>query len=303
MNAIQESLSLKTALFLVAPLVLLTAVAAVVVTYSQTDSFWDLAVEKAKVGARLGARFYGNTLESAIDSGQLTVQQVFDRNYVTIEGYEWGDHPKYHTQYDFFTDMAVLQLQDEFLRHPDFVFAVGQDVNGYIPTHNTRYQKPLTGRPELDLVGNRSKRIFNDEVGLAAGAHQGPEPLVQLYERDTGVTMLDVSVPILVKGKHWGAFRLNLSLERMASRARSVALLLSSVFAIFGLLVVMTIFFFVRRAMRPVEALTVAADNISTGIGLEYPIRVESNDEVGKLARAIDRLRISMKAAMGRLGE
>jgi HAMP domain-containing protein len=59
----------------------------------------------------------------------------------------------------------------------------------------------------------------------------------------------------------------------------------------------------VRRAMRPVLALTNAADQISLGEALDTPIKSESEDEIGLLTKSIDRLRISMKAAMSRLGQ
>jgi HAMP domain-containing protein len=62
-----------------------------------------------------------------------------------------------------------------------------------------------------------------------------------------------------------------------------------------------TMFVVVRRAMKPVVALTAAADQISLGEALDQPIRSASTDEVGQLTKSIDRLRVSMKAAMSRL--
>ena len=59
----------------------------------------------------------------------------------------------------------------------------------------------------------------------------------------------------------------------------------------------------VRGAMRPVKALTAAADEISLGEDLDTPIKTDDVDEIGKLTRSIDRLRLSMKAAMARLGQ
>ncbi len=39
------------------------------------------------------------------------------------------------------------------------------------------------------------------------GAHTG-KVLVQTYRRDTGEVMHDLSVPIHLKGRHWGGFRM-----------------------------------------------------------------------------------------------
>jgi hypothetical protein len=42
---------------------------------------------------------------------------------------------------------------------------------------------------------------------------------------------------------------------------------------------------------------------MSTGEQLDSPIAVKSIDEVGRMAKSLDRLRVSLKAAMERLGE
>ncbi len=76
-----------------------------------------------------------------------------------------------------------------------------------MPTHNRRFSQPLTGDEKIDLLGNRTKRIFDDPVGKRVGAHELPF-LLQTYRRDTGEIMHDVSAPIYVNGRHWGGFRI-----------------------------------------------------------------------------------------------
>jgi methyl-accepting chemotaxis protein len=53
--------------------------------------------------------------------------------------------------------------------------------------------------------------LFNDRTGLRAGRNTQPF-LLQTYRRDMGgeqfLLMKDLSAPILVKGRHWGGFRL-----------------------------------------------------------------------------------------------
>jgi HAMP domain-containing protein len=195
----------------------------------------------------------------------------------------------------------VLVFQDRFLDNEEFVFAVGVDDNGYLPTHNTRFQQPLTGVPEKDLAGNRTKRVFNDPVGLAAAKNTEPG-LLQVYRRDTGEVMWDVSSPVLVKGKHWGGFRVGVSMDRIAGKQRTLILTLAGIFGAFALITIVFMYLLVERAMRPVAELTAAADAISMGDGLETPIRTEKTDEIGQLTRALERLRASMQAAMSRLG-
>jgi methyl-accepting chemotaxis protein len=81
------------------------------------------------------------------------------------------------------------------------------DRFGYLPTHNLRYSQQLTGNLAVDLVNNRTKRIFNDRTGIAAARNRAPF-LVQRYQRDTGEVMADLSVPVMVRGAYWGAVRI-----------------------------------------------------------------------------------------------
>ncbi len=300
-TAVRSRLSAKISLTLAVLLLALTALAAFVIVTHQTRQMEDLTLEKARVAASIGARQYGDVFDDAIDSSLVSVNDVFDRSYVPIKGYAWGSTPKYHTRYDSLTDRSMLVFQDKFLEYEDFVYAVGVDENGYLPTHNTRFQQPMTGVPEKDLSGNRTKRIFADPVGLAAARNQEPS-LLQVYKRDTGETMWDVSSPIYVKGKKWGAFRVGVSMERIEARKKTLLLSLVAIFGAFALVTVVVIFIVVQRAMRPVAALTAAAEGISMGDGLDTPIRSDSVDEIGQLTKAVERLRVSMKAAMSRLG-
>jgi HAMP domain-containing protein len=300
-TTIRSRLSLKISVTLAILLLVLTTGAAVLITVTRTQQMEASTLEKARLAALLGARQYGDTFDNAIDSGLLTVNDVFDRSYVEIKGWSWGDKPKFHTRFDSFCDRAVLVFQDKFLEGGDFLFAVGVDVNGYLPTHNSRYQQPLTGNADKDLPGNRTKRVFNDPVGLAA-AKNTEAGFLQDYPRDTGERMWDVSNPIFVKGKHWGAFRVGVSMERIAAKQRTLILTLVGVFGVFALITIITIYMVVERSMRPVAGLTAAADAISMGEGLDTPIKSQSTDEIGQLTRTVERLRVSMKAAMSRLG-
>lgn len=300
-NAVRTRLSLKISLKLAVVLLVLTAPIAGYMMVHQTRQLEELTLEKARAAAHIGARQFGDVLDAAIDSGSLTVNDVFDRQYVEIKGYDWGSKPKYHTRYDSIIENSVVAFEDRFLDQEDFLFAVGVDENGYLPAHNTRYQQPLTGDPAKDLAGNRTKRIFNDPVGLKAAKNLEPG-FLQVYPRDTGEIMWDVSSPIYVKGKHWGGFRIGVSMDRIEGRQRELLFGLFVVFTVFAFATIATLFFVVRAAMKPVVALTAAADQISMGEALDTPIRSEAADEIGQLTKTIDRLRVSMKAAMSRLG-
>ncbi len=299
--AVRKSLAAKVALMLAALVLVLTTVAAVVITVNQRRQMEEATMEKARLAASLGAHQYGDILDAAIDAGTVSVGDVFDKSYVLIKGYDWGKKPKFHTRYDAVTDRMVITLLDKFLEDKDFVFAIGVDENGYLPTHNSEFMKPWTGNPEKDLVGNRSKYMADHPIGLVAAKSLEPS-LLQAYHRDTGEVMWDVSSPIFVKGKHWGAFRLAVSMDQITAHQRVLLLTLVGIFGAFLAFTVGTMFFVLQRAMRPVVELTAAAEQISLGEALETPIKSASVDEIGQLTKTIDRLRASMKAAMSRLG-
>lgn len=159
--------------------------------------YYRIAAEAARqVEAAFGA---------AIDKGDITEAALFDTGYIPIPN---TNPAKHRSAFDAFTDRALPPIQEPVLeRNPGITFAIAVDRNGYLPTHNNRFCQKLTGDYEKDLLGNRTKRIFDDATGRRCGAHTD-KVLVQTYRRDTGEVMHDLSVPIYLKGRHWGGFRM-----------------------------------------------------------------------------------------------
>lgn len=145
-----------------------------------------------------------NRILKMLSTGKLNLVKLFDTFYIPIPN---TDPQKYHTQYDKFFDEAMQEPLDRYLKKDKRLkFVVIVDQNGYLPTHNSKYSIPLTGNAQVDVVQNRTKRIFNDRTGLAA-ARNVQDYLLQKYYRDTGETMYDLSVPIFINDQHWGAIR------------------------------------------------------------------------------------------------
>ncbi|GAA5183167.1 methyl-accepting chemotaxis protein [Niveibacterium umoris] len=164
----------------------------------------DVHVELPGV-AQASAKAVGDALDQAVASGKITLEALFDDRYQPIP----DTRPqKFHTKFDALTDEILPAIQEPILeQHEAVIYAGAVDRRGYFPTHNKRFSQPLTGNFEKDMVGNRTKRIFDDPVGKRCGAHE-MEYLVQTYRRDTGEVMHDVSAPIYVQGRHWGGFRI-----------------------------------------------------------------------------------------------
>jgi len=158
---------------------------------------YDLAREGA---SQIAARF-----EADVEQGRISLEDLFDRQYQPIPNTQPA---KFQTRFDRYTDQVLPAIQEPLLpRHEGLVFAIACTQQGYVPTHNQAFSQPLTGDVQTDTVHNRTKRKFADRTGIRCGSHQQPV-LLQTYTRDTGELMHDLSVPIMVKGRHWGGLRL-----------------------------------------------------------------------------------------------
>jgi len=164
---------------------------------------YDLAREGA---SQITARF-----EADIDAGRISLDDLFDRQYQAIPN---TSPAKFQTRFDRYTDQVLPPIQEPLLpRHEGLVFAIACTQQGYVPTHNSVFSQPLTGDAQVDTVQNRTKRKFADRTGIRCGSHQQPV-LLQTYTRDTGELMHDLSVPIMLKGRHWGGLRLGYKPEK-----------------------------------------------------------------------------------------
>lgn len=146
----------------------------------------------------------GEIMEKWIAAKEVSEERLFSFFYYPVPR---TDPPKFTTDWDRLADRDIQPVEDAALsRSSALAFVVMVDKFGYLPSHNTNSSQPLTGNAAVDLVNNRTKRIFNDRVGLLAARSTAPF-LLQRYQRDTGENLVDLSVPVYVRGKHWGAVR------------------------------------------------------------------------------------------------
>ena len=147
--------------------------------------------------------------EAAIERGEITLDQLMDENYREIAG---TDPKQYLTDYVDFTDRMLPAIQDPIQKSdPRIVFCVAWAKGGYLPTHNPNYRQPQGTDPVWNNANCRNRRLFNDRAVKKVAANTKPF-LLQTYRRDMGggnfVLMKDLSSPIHVRGRHWGAFRM-----------------------------------------------------------------------------------------------
>ncbi len=147
--------------------------------------------------------------ESAVERGDIRLDDLMDENYREIS----GTNPKqYLTNYVAFTDRILPPIQDPIQKiDPRIAFCVAWAKGGYLPTHNPNYRLPQGPDPVWNNANCRNRRLFNDRAVRKVAANTKPF-LLQTYRRDMGggnfVLMKDLSSPIYVHGRHWGAFRM-----------------------------------------------------------------------------------------------
>ncbi len=147
--------------------------------------------------------------EGAVARGDISLDDLFDENYVKIEG---SDPVQYRTRFLDWADRALPDIQETMLaRDARAAFCATIDRNGYLPVHNKIYSQPQRpGDTAWNTANCRNRRIFNDPAGLAAGRNIRSY-LIQSYARDMGngttIMMREIDVPIRVNGRHWGGFR------------------------------------------------------------------------------------------------
>jgi methyl-accepting chemotaxis protein len=155
------------------------------------------------------AQRISSEFEAAVTRGEITQAQLFDERYRQIPG---TDPPQYLTDYVNFTDRLLPPIQDPLQKSdPRIVFCVAWAKGGYLPTHNPDYRRPQGPDPVWNAANCRNRRIFTDRAVQNVGRNTKTF-LLQTYRRDMGggvfALLKDVSAPIFVHGRHWGAFRM-----------------------------------------------------------------------------------------------
>jgi methyl-accepting chemotaxis protein len=155
------------------------------------------------------AKTISAAFDAAIARGEIGLQQLMDENYREIPG---SDPKQFLTDYVEFTDRLLPAIQDPIQKSDSrIVFCVAWARGGYLPTHNPNYRLPQGPDPVWNNANCRNRRLFTDRAVKKVAANTKPF-LLQTYRRDMGggnfVLMKDLSSPIFVGGRHWGAFRM-----------------------------------------------------------------------------------------------
>ena len=281
-----DSLKIRNSLILIGVIVPLFFLFLTYEISQQSNTLRSKLTQRGVILAKTGATTMGKLLSDAIKNGKLTEAQVFDFNYQPIPG---TSPQKYHTQYDAYADENILAIEDSFLNDEVVVYAVLVDIKGYLPTHNTRFSQPGGG-----LNFDRSKRIFDDDVGIAA-ARNKQDHLFQEYRRDTGEVMWDISAPVYVNGRHWGAFRIGFSIEETNRQVMLAIRRMVFSGTILTIALIILAIFISNRISNRVKLVSEEANRIAQGDLSLSRLEFDTRDEVGRLGRSFVNMVIRLR--------
>ncbi|MEO7655357.1 MAG: chemotaxis protein, partial [Sphingomicrobium sp.] len=147
-------------------------------------------------------------IEQAIDSGEVSVEDVFDRDYQAIKG---SNPEQFAVRFNGPADTYVRPVLDRTKASDSRIIgsAIG-DLNGYLPTHLSERSLPQGPDPVWNDEHCRNKRILIDDTTRAALVSDKPATLAT-YRMELGdkfIPVKNVFVPLWVKGRRWGNFEL-----------------------------------------------------------------------------------------------
>ncbi|MEY2597850.1 MAG: hypothetical protein RLZZ142_109 [Verrucomicrobiota bacterium] len=197
---------------------------------ASVEAFFESAVDSGRIFLEdLLAFRYSEIRGSKIQS----LSRLFDVSAVPNEGFKPA---KFDAVYDSAVDKELMAICDTAKNSmPNLVLANALDVNTYAPSGNSVNCQGWSGVYERDLIGNRVKRVFDQNQVLLRGARMGlgagatsvrvmaprsefvekgcqmeqtgevrKQFLLQTYVRDTGAILSVLTLPVFVKRQRWG---------------------------------------------------------------------------------------------------
>ena len=146
-------------------------------------------------------------IEGAIDAGEISLDQVFDRDYRERP----GSNPKqYDTDFCETADRYIQPILDQILRGDNKIIGttIG-DPNGHLPTHSSDRSQPQGDDPVWNDAHCRNRRMLIDDQTRFAHASDEPTMMTYLMTRgDERIPVKNIYIPVHFKGKRWGNFEL-----------------------------------------------------------------------------------------------
>jgi len=151
-----------------------------------------------------------HAVEAALQSHELSDDEVFDTRYRKVEG---SDPPQFDNRFNSFADRVIRPVLDRLSKaDPRIIGAAVTDVNGYLPTHlSAKSQPPRNGDPAWNALNCRNRRIFMDDA-TARAIESTADFMLTTYRQDLGINgyraVKNCFVPLVFNGRRWGNFEI-----------------------------------------------------------------------------------------------
>ena len=142
-------------------------------------------------------------IERAVEAGQLTLDEVFDRDYRLRPG---SNPEQYDTRFCDHADRLIRPLLDAIEQSDDRIVGCAiADVNGHLPTHLTIRSRPPGPDPVWNSSHCRNRRMMIDDQTRFALGRDEPTLMTYLMEfGDQGIAVKNIYVPLRINGRRWG---------------------------------------------------------------------------------------------------
>lgn len=157
----------------------------------------------------VGAKEIGLAFERGLQEGSVNEAELFDHNYIKQEN---TNPVKFSVMALEFYKKVLPTIQNKIReKNPKFTMCCAVDMKCYLPVHNKEAShEQRSDDPDWNTLNSRQEMIWDHSVGTAA-VNSEDTFLLQAYRRELGnrefQMMKDVSAPIFVNGKKWGALR------------------------------------------------------------------------------------------------
>jgi methyl-accepting chemotaxis protein len=159
--------------------------------------------------AQAAAREIHDVIEAGIARGEVSVEDVFDTNYIVMPN---TNPVQWEVRFCDFADKYVRPILDRLVSEETRLIATAiTDINGYLPTHITERSQPQSDDPEWNAAYCRNRRNFIDDVTRRAIASE-KEAMLATYSMEFSqgkhLAVKNVFVPLWIRGRRWGNFEL-----------------------------------------------------------------------------------------------
>ena len=158
-------------------------------------------------GAKDAMQGIAKAVEGAIDRGEISIDDVFDRDYRLRPG---SNPEQFDTNFCDIADKYVRPLIDRVKANDHRVLGTSiGDVNGYLPTHLTERSLPQGSDPVWNDGHCRNRRILIDDQTRFALQSSDPTLMTYMLKRgEEAVAVKSIYIPLFIKGRRWGNFEL-----------------------------------------------------------------------------------------------